>query len=146
VDLKISKTHDAEYHALAQALVQHLLEKTKLLLGFAITQDLALLQAFCGTTTSTTTTNNSNKSHLDLQLVALQDVLSSSSSSSLSSLPGLKACAASFSKAPLSKEHQCSNWAQRPLSQAQLDYAGLDAAVLLVLLAEYSRKHKQNND
>jgi ribonuclease D len=140
VDLKIAQKHDAEYHDLAQALVQHLLEKTKLLLGFAISQDLALLQAFCDTMTSTTT-NNNNNSHLDLQLVALQD-----DSSSSSSLPGLKACAASFSNTPLSKDHQCSNWAQRPLSKAQLDYAGLDAAVLLVLLAEYSRKHKQNND
>jgi ribonuclease D len=138
VDLKIAQKHDAEYHALVQALVQHLLEKTKLLLGFAISQDLALLQAFCGTTTSVTTTTNNN-SHLDLQLVALQD----DSSSSSSSLPGLKACAATFSNTPLSKEHQCSDWAQRPLSQAQLNYAGLDAAVLLVLLAEYSRKHKQ---
>ena len=57
-----------------------------------------------------------------------------------SAMPGLKACAHRYSPdIILSKEQQCSNWAQRPLSSEQLDYAGLDAAILLVLLAEYSR-------
>jgi ribonuclease D len=57
-----------------------------------------------------------------------------------STLPGLKTCAARFSVFPLSKTEQCSNWGQRPLRQAQIDYAGLDAAILLVLLSEEFRR------
>jgi hypothetical protein len=73
-----------------------------------------------------------------------------------SHLPGLKTCSEFYLSAPsrhdhrhqdhnsgttsssswaLSKEQQCSDWARRPLSMAQLEYAGLDAAVLLILLA-----------
>jgi ribonuclease D len=36
----------------------------------------------------------------------------------------------------LSKTHQCSYWEARPLSSAQIEYAGLDAAILLALVAE----------
>jgi len=50
---------------------------------------------------------------------------------------GLKACVAKYSQTPLSKEEQCSDWGGRPLSHSQLHYAGLDAAILLYLLAEY---------
>jgi ribonuclease D len=76
------------------------------------------------------------RSLLDLQYVLTQDG---------ASLPGLKACAARYSLIPLSKEQQCSNWAHRPLSQVQLDYAGLDAAILPVLLAEYVKQNKETN-
>ena len=39
----------------------------------------------------------------------------------------------------LSKAEQCSNWKQRPLRNEQLEYGALDAAVLLVILAEKAR-------
>ena len=39
----------------------------------------------------------------------------------------------------LSKDQQCSNWRRRPLRPEQLEYAALDAAVLLVILAEKAR-------
>ena len=54
--------------------------------------------------------------------------------------PGLKACVSNYSLVPLSKDCQCSDWGLRPLTKEQLDYAGLDAAILLVLLAEQSRE------
>ena len=57
-------------------------------------------------------------------------------------MPGLKSCCSYFNMLPwtLDKAEQCSNWGQRPLSADQLEYAGLDAAVLLVLLSELVRR------
>jgi hypothetical protein len=43
-----------------------------------------------------------------------------------------KLCLREFGEG-VSKEQQCSDWAQRPLSAAQIDYAALDAAVLIQL-------------
>merc|ERR1712157_702466 len=85
---------------------------------------------------------------LDLQSVFATDNIktkqqqqrSKGSRSTPSNLPGLKACVARYASMPLSKDCQCSDWGRRPLSKAQLNYAGLDAAVLLVLLAERSRE------
>jgi ribonuclease D len=59
-----------------------------------------------------------------------------------STMPGLKStCARYLASAvdcnvtyALEKKEQCSDWSQRPLRLSQLEYAGLDAGVLLVLL------------
>jgi len=94
----------------------------------------------------------------DVQLIAahtMAEELGSSRSDVDSSRPGLKSCCSHFLEDSgrvssqttdhgrdsrdswsLSKNEQCSDWAQRPLTANQLEYAGLDAAVLLVLLAE----------
>ena len=78
----------------------------------------------------------------DLQLLSAHKM--AGQDSKMSSLPGLKACCSYFlescdvngQKYELSKVEQCSDWSKRPLSCDQLEYAGLDASVLLVLLAE----------
>jgi len=77
---------------------------------------------------------------LDLQELVMHEM------SNRSTPPSLHHCASHFisKKILLSKDEQCSDWASRPLCQAQLDYAGLDAAVLLVLLAEVQRKSPLN--
>lgn len=45
----------------------------------------------------------------------------------------------------LDKTEQCSNWQQRPLSDAQIEYAALDAAVLPRLLKKTLSSFKNNN-
>jgi hypothetical protein len=119
---------DPAYRKLAQHVVQWLFESDVIVLGFAFGHDVPMLEAFVG--------HALPHNFLDLQLLMTADG---------SSVPGLKACAARFSTTPLSKDEQCSDWARRPLSQSQLDYAGLDAAVLLVLLAEHAKKEASLN-
>ena len=47
----------------------------------------------------------------------------------------LQACVARHLRERLDKTEQCSDWAARPLSDSQVAYAALDAAVLLRLAA-----------
>jgi hypothetical protein len=146
VDLRIQ---DIEYRRLAQDLVRWMIfqsDNNIRVLGFAVGHDIPLLQTFVGDGTSTSTNTqcleSTNTLLLDLQLVFAVE-----GRRTKSSMPGLKACAGRYSPTlPLSKEQQCSKWGQRPLSQAQLDYAGMDAAILLVLLAEHSRNMKQQQE
>ena len=82
----------------------------------------------------------------DLQLIAAHKMAKDAGNGcNMSSLPGLKSCCSYFlggsntQSWELSKVEQCSDWSHRPLTSNQLEYAGLDAAVLLVLLAEIVR-------
>ena len=128
------------------------LESDAYLLGFAHQHDLHMISSYIGEEIPVT-----NPRFLDLQLIAANKMADGSGNSSL---PGLKSCCSYFIDAStrsrerndckmdvqpnwstweLSKEEQCSDWSKRPLSTGQLEYAGLDAAVLLVLLAEIVR-------
>lgn len=96
------------------------------LLGFSVRHnDVPMLEDYVGESLPT-------GNLLDLQQVATK----------CTQVPGLASVVSSYG-ASLSKEEQCSNWATRPLSESQMHYAGLDAAVLLVLLAEMKRKGLQ---
>ncbi|OEU06428.1 hypothetical protein FRACYDRAFT_254443 [Fragilariopsis cylindrus CCMP1102] len=108
--LSSSSSHQQDYH--------HILDIQKLILA-------QQQQESSSSSSSTTTTNNKNNP------------------------PGLKRCVEQYSSSSstttkmamiFSKEQQCSNWELRPLSEQQLNYAGLDAAILLILLAEHSRR------
>jgi ribonuclease D len=46
---------------------------------------------------------------------------------------GLSEYAMEFLGKPLDKAEQCSNWSIRPLRQSQLEYAALDAWVLVAI-------------
>jgi len=137
-----------------------------LILGFAIHHDLPMLEGFLASVSFdeigdgdsggiiSGSVGRRNRSCyprvLDLQSVFADDDLktkleqqqqrSKAYRSTTSNLPGLKACVSKYTSVPLSKDCQCSDWGRRPLSKAQLEYAGLDAAILLVLLAERSRE------
>ena len=50
--------------------------------------------------------------------------------------PSLKRCVASLLEEELDKSEQCSEWGVRPLRDAQVAYAALDAAVLIRLAHE----------
>ena len=52
---------------------------------------------------------------------------------SLGYAPSLSAAASLVLGRPIDKRQQCSNWERRPLSQAQVAYAAIDAHVLLKL-------------
>ncbi|KAL3915433.1 MAG: hypothetical protein SGILL_005657, partial [Bacillariaceae sp.] len=131
VDLTVC---NPEYHETAQEVVRWILHTPNLLvLGFALSHDVHMLEKF-GKESSSTRPNSLESTFLDLQMLFIRK--------SKGELPGLKACAAEFSAVSLSKAEQCSAWGERPLRQSQLDYAGLDAAILLVLLSEDRRRRR----
>ena len=117
---------DAEYQRHCRSFVRSLFcREGTILLGFAIGHDVPRLQRYVGGEPLLST-----KSLLDLQLLW----------SGRAEMPGLAACVGPFSSLPLSKREQCSDWSRRPLSPEQMEYAGLDAAVLPFLLAEKYRQ------
>ena len=54
-------------------------------------------------------------------------------------LPGLSKCATPFSTLTLSETEQCSNWSTCPLCASQLECVGLDATILLGIVAEHNK-------
>jgi len=122
--------HDEMYQNAVVAFVKAIFSSSssktsQLLLGFAFGNDMPYLQTFTG---DPSLENGP-------MLIDIQKLFGGPKGQ----LPSLKTCAAQFSNVPLSKEQQCSEWGKRPLSEAQLNYAGLDAAILLILLAEHLR-------
>eukprot|EP00526_Cylindrotheca_closterium_P005077 CAMPEP_0113644106 /NCGR_PEP_ID=MMETSP0017_2-20120614/23206_1 /TAXON_ID=2856 /ORGANISM="Cylindrotheca closterium" /LENGTH=638 /DNA_ID=CAMNT_0000555685 /DNA_START=134 /DNA_END=2046 /DNA_ORIENTATION=- /assembly_acc=CAM_ASM_000147 len=105
------------------------------LLGFAIGHDLRILRDFCNPSKGSmpTHTNKLRSQLLDLQMILRER---RKSQFPTKQLPGLKTCTKLFSSWELSKEEQRSDWSKRPLSKSQVQYAALDAAILLFLLAE----------
>jgi 3'-5' exonuclease len=144
---------DEDYKHMCQLLIIFLF--TKVVLGFSFSNDLRRLETYCqqplqqlssllssssssltcATSTVPSRNDTANDAYgsniLDLQLLW----------SPTSQLPGLACCVQEFcsSTKSLSKEYQCSNWSHRPLSTAQLQYAGLDAVIVLYLLSEKYR-------
>ena len=111
------------------------------LVGFAYKHDLHMLSTYIGQDITI------SEKYIDLQLLAAHQMMEEED---ISSLPGLKSTCDYFLKFgagaeknwgdySLSKKEQCSEWGRRPLSPSQLEYAGLDAAVLLVVLADIVR-------
>jgi len=124
IDLQVP----GEFRKAATALIEEIFDSNNsVLLGFAFGNDVPLLETFTGSSLQ-------SQHSLDIQqLVAGND---------RGNLPGLQKYTAQFSRLPLSKDQQCSQWGERPLSRSQLEYAGLDAAILLVLLAEHSQRKR----
>jgi hypothetical protein len=115
VDLMVE---EPVYRRACQMLLIRLFE-SKIMLGFACHRDLHMLSDWCDHKLSDTNC-------LDLQLLWKD----------CKSPPGLASCAHEVTSKPLSKSQQCSDWSRRPLTDAQLQYAGLDAAILLYILSE----------
>jgi hypothetical protein len=108
---------DSQFQERCKRLVASMFE-SQIILGFAVGHDIPKLEAYVGHPLK-------RSGILDAQrLWTKKQPL------------GLAACAKLYSSKALSKTHQCSNWDVRPLSSAQIEYAGLDAAILLALVAE----------
>ncbi|KNC85681.1 hypothetical protein SARC_02130 [Sphaeroforma arctica JP610] len=120
-----------------------------LLVGFAIGHDLNKLNLFLHRRVDTDdrlvapshthkepNTSECDSCLLDLQTAARVEGLKTGC------MPGLKKCCQHYisNTRALDKREQRSDWARRPLSASQLEYAGLDAAVLLVLLSAMDRR------
>ncbi|KAL3797976.1 hypothetical protein HJC23_013214 [Cyclotella cryptica] len=160
----VSDEEGSSYYSMTCSMLRWLfLESGSHIVGFAPHHDLSLLSSYLGEEISV---ESSTSKIWDVQLLAAFQMaedagrgVDEGKRSVMSSLPGLKSCCSYFltdsvssgsslgstigKDSPswsLSKREQCSNWRQRPLSVDQLEYAGLDAAVLLVLLSELIRR------
>ena len=142
---------DEDYYSMTCNILRWLfLESGSHIIGFAPRHDLHLLSSYLGEDILAST---SHSTIWDLQLLAAYKMAEDAGSDvekrkAIASMPGLKSCCSYFSNEVelqqpwnLSKEEQCSDWKRRPLTPNQLEYAGLDAAVLLVLLSELLKRY-----
>lgn len=113
-------SEELEFQTKSKSLVQTLFKAPRIVLGFAMGNDLPKIEQWLGSDLP------QNTSCLDVQMLHCDG----------GQLKGLASIVQLYSDIPLSKAEQCSSWSDRPLSRAQLDYAGLDAAILPVLVAE----------
>jgi len=128
LDTKIKGRDSAYREAVAAFVCEIFRQQSILVVGFSFSRDVAKLCALAPDLLQVGT------AHLDLQTRAAQRVPSFHAGHAKGGLlPSLKAvCEAMLGKS-LDKTYQVSNWDQRPLSAGQLQYAALDAAVLLQL-------------
>lgn len=114
-----------DFQEKAKQLVQRVLfDESRIVLGFAMGNDLPKIETWLGSELSRNTC-------LDVQMLHTNGG---------DQLKGLASIVQLYSDLPLSKTEQCSSWSDRPLSRAQMEYAGLDAAILPVLVAEWMRQ------
>lgn len=116
-----------EFQTKIKCLVQTIFDPPRIVLGFAMRNDVPKIEKWLGSSLSRNTS-------LDVQ------ILHHGNGGPL--LKGLASIVQLYSNIPLDKTEQCSSWSDRPLSRAQLNYAGLDAAILPVLVTEWFRQSR----
>ena len=120
-----------------------------MILGFAFGGDLRQLRKYAGIVGYQ---KNGNKNDSDLasletvesRCLDIQRLLASPEEVRAGKVPGLKKCAHHYFAKPLKKDDQTSDWRERPLRPSQLEYAALDAVILLVLLSQKKREDESS--
>ena len=129
-----------------------------MVLGFAFGGDLRQLRKYAGIGGykghhhNQHHQNNNGKSDrssvaslaaVESRCLDLQRLLSTPDDVRTGRVPGLKKCAQHYFSKPLKKDDQTSDWTERPLRRSQVEYAALDAVILLVLLSQ--KKHEDES-
>lgn len=119
-------TGAAEFREVVGGGLVHLFTNADLqIIGWSFQEDAKRLKELCGDTACSCTFPV-----LDLQPIC---TLGATASTKSGCMEGLAVTCARFLGKPVDKSEQCSDWRQRPLSDAQRCYAALDALVLLEL-------------
>ena len=113
-------------HRLSDALTKLFADRNVALLGFGVAQDLGKLAA----SFPHLPCFRRFESVIDLHTVS-RNVFAGTPKHHMSSLQKMVAVLLGLS---LDKKEQCSDWQQRPLTESQLSYALIDAAILPILL------------
>ena len=123
VDL-MAADHDEVFRRVCRTFIEKLF-LAKTVVGFAVRNDLKAIDSVLG----------SNLLPRAEHVLDVQQLWGNEQ-------PSLASCVQKYSSdgRKLWKGSQAHGWEKRPLSSAQLEYAALDAAVLLVILAEKSRE------
>ena len=144
-----------EYRNMCESFIRELLS-TKIVLGFSLSNDMKRLKHYCDCPHK-----QHDPPHSSISAVSTKCVLDIQRfwkhTCSPAQMLGLARCVQDVmvtatgtattkkNNVVLTKEYQCSNWSQRPLSSMQLQYAGLDAVIVLYLFSEqYRRIHSQH--
>ena len=146
-----------------------------ILLGFAFGGDLRQLRKYCACACATLDTdintdtgggipgNNSNITSnaaaaaaataaetiiaiVESRCLDVQRLLATSIELRTGQLPGLKRCSEKYFQKSLRKDDQCSDWTIRPLRTSQLQYAALDAVILLILVSQKKKTDEEGLD
>jgi hypothetical protein len=137
-------SQESEYHSEMIQLVLWIFQQSEsVVLGFSFGHDIPKLNAYLHQHhTNPPYPPISMERVVDMQIVAAY-YATQGTRLTKSTMPGLKSTCAHYlaisaddcnATYALEKKEQCSDWSQRPLRLSQLEYAGLDAGVLLVLL------------
>lgn len=123
-----------------------------MILGFAFGGDLRQLRKYAGISGHNQhgqrLSNSSDLAPLEVvesRCLDLQRLLASSEELRSGRVPGLKKCAQYYFEKPLKKDDQTSDWRERPLRPSQLEYAALDAVILLVLLSQKKQQDESSS-
>jgi hypothetical protein len=148
LDMMPTTSQESEYHSEMIQLVLWIFQQSEsAVLGYSFGHDIPKLNNYLHhhyTNRPYTYTPVSMEKVVDMQIVAAY-YTAHGTRLTKSTMPGLKSTCARYLAVSasdsdcnvtyaLEKKEQCSDWSQRPLSLSQLQYAGLDAGVLLVLL------------
>lgn len=146
-------SHQSGFQEVAKECVSWLFGSAScdmMILGFAFGGDLRQLRKYAGIggkkSDQVDAKNSTNRvaslEAVESRCLDIQLLLASREELRQGRVPGLKRCAQYYFTKPLKKDDQTSDWRERPLRQSQIEYAALDAVILLVLLSQKKQEYE----